>query len=121
MYAIVFIFITSHIVASASHQLLLILISDPIRRDRNPNMINNRLLTMLVIDFSCVLCEPPYLYCVYTGCIMEQVLNIVQVISLIETAQLQSASHTQVEITIEQLLTTTLNQLAEMRKTNITL
>ena len=39
---------------------------------------------------------------------MEQVLNVVRAISLTKTSQLQSASRTQAEITIEQLLTTTL-------------
>ena len=45
---------------------------------------------------------------------MEQDLNVVRAISLTETSQPQSASRTQTEITIEQLLTTTLNQLANM-------
>ena len=49
---------------------------------------------------------------------MEQDLNVVRAISLTETSQPQSASRTQTEITIEQLLTTTLNQLAEMRQAN---
>ena len=52
---------------------------------------------------------------------MEQVLNAVGAFSLTETSQPQSASRTQVEITIEQLLTTTLNQLAEMRQANMAL
>ena len=53
---------------------------------------------------------------------MEKVLNIVGTISPPETSQLQSASHTQAKIIIEQLLTTTaLNQLAEMRQANIAL
>ena len=52
---------------------------------------------------------------------MEQVLNVVGAISLTETSQPQSASRTQAQITIEQLLTTTLIQLAEMRQANTAL
>ena len=52
---------------------------------------------------------------------MEQVLNVVGAISTTETSQLQSASFTEAEIIIEQLLTTTLNQLAEMRQANMAL
>ena len=50
---------------------------------------------------------------------MEQVLNAVGTISPNETSQPQSASRTQVEITIEKLLTIALNQLAEMRQANM--
>ena len=73
------------------------------------------------IHFPCVFSESPYLYCIPTACIMEQVSNVVGAISPTETSQLQSASRTQAEITIEQLLTTTLNQLAEMRQANMAL
>ena len=52
---------------------------------------------------------------------MEQVLNTVRAISPIETSQLQSTSRIQAEITINQLLTTTLNQLAKMRQANMAL
>ena len=52
---------------------------------------------------------------------MEKVLNIVGTISPPETSQLQSASHTQAKIIIEQLLTNTLNQLAKMRQANMAL
>ena len=48
-------------------------------------------------------------------------MNAVGTISPNETSQPQSASRTQAEITIEQLLTTTLNQLAEMRQANMAL
>ena len=47
---------------------------------------------------------------------MEQVLNAVGAIS-----QTQSTSRTQAEISIEQLLTTTFNQLAKMRHANMAL
>ena len=52
---------------------------------------------------------------------MEQVLSVVGVISLTETSEPQSTSRTQAEITIEQLLTTTLKQLAEMKQANMAL
>ena len=52
---------------------------------------------------------------------MCNVSYIVGAISPTETSQLQFASRTQAEITIEQFLTTTLNQLTEMRQANMAL
>ena len=48
-------------------------------------------------------------------------MNTIGVIPLTKTSQLQSASHTKAEITLEKLLATTLNQLAEVRQANMSL
>ena len=52
---------------------------------------------------------------------MEQVLNIFGAISLTGISQLQSTSCTLDEITIEQLLITTLNQMAKVQQANMAL